>query len=68
MKGCNPPAYEYASEMMCEAIFMNPTSKSKYLYTLILEGDTILRMNQVLMANIQLVYILKSITNYVRGV
>ena len=56
MKGYNPPEYAYVDEMMCKAMFWNLVSKAKYLYTPILEGEgnTTLRRNQVLMANIKL--------------
>ena len=59
MKGHNPPEYAYAGEMVCEAMFWNPVSKAKYWYTPIpeVEGDTTLRMKQILLAYIKLVEI-----------
>ena len=55
-KGYNPPEYTYTSEMVYKARFWNPVSKAKYRYTPIPkgEGDTTLRMKQVLMVDIKL--------------
>ena len=46
MKGYNPPEYEYAGDMVCEARFWKPVIKAKHWYTPMLEGesDTTLRM------------------------
>ena len=57
MKRYNPPEYAHAGEMVYEARFRNPVSKAKYWYTPIPEGegDTTLRMKQVLMVDVKLV-------------
>ena len=57
MKGCNPLAYAYTGEMVCQEMFWNPVVKAKYWYTPMPkgEGETILRMKQVLMAEIELI-------------
>jgi len=57
IKGFNPPDYAYTGEIVCETRFWNPASKAKCWYTPIPEGegDTTLRMKQVLMVNIKLV-------------
>ena len=57
MKGCNPPEYSYAGEIVCEAKFQNLVSKTKYWHIPIPEGesDTKSRMKKSLMADIKLV-------------
>ena len=54
IKGYSPPEYVYAGEMVCKTRFWNPVSKAKYWYIPMPEGegDTILRMKQVLMVDI----------------
>ena len=56
MKEYNPPEYAYAGEMVRKARFWNPVNKAKYWYISMPEGEgnTTLRRNQVLMANIKL--------------
>ena len=56
IKGHTPPKYAYVGEMVCKVRFQNPVSKEKYWYTPMPEGegDTTLRIRQVLMANIKL--------------
>ena len=53
MKGYSLPGYVYAGKMVCKAMFQNPVSKAKYWYTPMPEGegDTILRIKQVLMVD-----------------
>ena len=48
-------------KMVCEANVWTPVSKAKYWYTYMLvgEGDTVLQMKQVLMANTAVIDISK---------
>ena len=62
MKGCNPPEYVYTGEMACKTRFWNPVNKENYQYTPMLEGegDTPLRMMEVLMVDTKLEEISKN--------
>ena len=64
MKGYNSSEYAYTSEMVCKTRFWDPVIKAKYWYTPITEGegDTILKMKQVLMTDIKL----EKISEYIK--
>ena len=59
MQWYNPLEYSYTVRMVHDGIFSNPISQGKYWYMQMPkgEGHTILRMKQVLMADMQLIRI-----------